>query len=256
MQRGQRIRGRRFVAAAVVVAMLGGVVGFVPGSAGAEPAEDPVVIVAGTFSPAFANEPLRWRLEADGYDAYIYELPGLGLGDIAETSAPLAGFVDQILADTGADRVDLIGHSQGGLVSRYYVKELGGAARVDSLISLGAPHYGTAIANIADVLGFGSCLGIVACEQMAMGSDFLADLNAGDDTIGSVEYTNLYTSYDELVRPVRNATLEDGATNVRVQSQCWFHFVEHLGLIFDGVVYSGIEDALEHRRIRLNCWAW
>ncbi len=163
--------------------------------------------------------------------------------------------MNQVLAQTGAQRVDLIGHSQGGLVLRYYIKYLGGAQKVDSAISLGAPHYGTILGNIGTILGFGSCLGVVACVQMGQGSAFLNDLNAGDDTIGNVQYTNLYTAYDELVRPIANATLKDGATNVKIQSQCWARVVGHLGLILDGTVYSGIEDALEHRSISLNCWA-
>lgn len=247
-------RRSKLAAVAVAIATLAGILTVLPGSADASD-KDPVIIVAGTFSPAFANEPLAARLRADGYRTYIYELPGLGLGDIAQTSKPLASFVDNVLAQTGVGRVDLIGHSQGGLVLRYYIKYLGGSQKVDSAISLGAPHYGTVVADIATILGFGSCLGIIACQQMAQGSAFLDELNAGDDTIGNVQYTNLYTAYDELVRPVGNATLRDGATNVKIQSQCWFRFVGHIGLILDGTVYSGIEDALEHRRISLDCWA-
>ena len=51
----------------------------------------------------------------------------------------------------GRDRrgqVDLVGHSEGGLVSRTYVKYEGGAAEADSLITLGTPNYGTAAANL------------------------------------------------------------------------------------------------------------
>jgi hypothetical protein len=123
------------------------------------------------------------------------------------------------------------------------------------MISLGAPHYGTYTANIVTFLGLGNCIGITACEQMSIGSSFLNNLTAGSDVIGSVKYTNFYTNYDELVRPVTNATLKDGATNVRIQSQCWFRVVGHLGLILDGTVYSGVQDALAKRSIGLNCWA-
>jgi triacylglycerol lipase len=90
---------------------------------------------------------------------------------------------------------------------------------------------------------------------MAVGSTFLANLNAGDDTIGAVRYTNLYTALDELVRPVGNAALRDGATNVLIQSQCPLRIVEHVGLALDGTVYSGIQDALAGTRITLNCLA-
>ena len=218
-------------------------------------AADPVIIVAGTFSPSLANEPLAARLRADGYRVWIFQLPSLGTGDIAASARSLDAFADSVRAQTGAAKVDLIGHSQGGLVARQYVKVNGGAAEVDSLVSLGAPHYGTYVANLVNFLGFGSCVGVVACQQMTTGSSFLNGLNAGDDTIGNVRYTNIYTAFDELVRPVTNATLQDGATNVKVQSKCWARTVGHLGLILDGTVYSGVRQALQGQSINLNCWA-
>jgi triacylglycerol esterase/lipase EstA (alpha/beta hydrolase family) len=246
---------RRFVAA--VLTILIGAIGLpaVGATAAGAAAKDPVIIVAGTLSPSIANEPLAARLRADGYQVWIYALPGAGLGDIGQTSQPLGALVDQVRAQTGAARVDLIGHSQGGLVARYYVKNLGGSAKVDRVISLGAPHYGTYAANIATFFGFGSCLGITACEQMSIGSSFLASLNAGPDVISPVRYTNIYTAYDELVRPVGNATLRDGATNVKVQDQCWLRVVGHLGLILDGTVYDGVRDALRNESVRMNCFA-
>lgn len=249
------MRHRRAAVAAVLVSIVLSV-GIVPvTSAGAAPAKDPVIIVAGTFSPSIANEPLAARLRADGYRVWIYQLPGLGTGDIGQTSQPLATLVDQVRLETGAAKVDLIGHSQGGLVARYYVKNLGGSATVDRVVSLGAPHYGTYIANFVAFFGLGNCIGIVACEQMAIGSAFLNDLNAGPDVIAPVKYTNIYTAFDELVRPVANATLRDGATSVKVQDQCFLRVVGHLGLILDGTVYDGVRDALRDEPVRMNCFA-
>jgi triacylglycerol lipase len=66
---------------------------------------------------------------------------------------------------------------------------------------------------------------------------------------------NYFTSLDELVRPVRNAELADGATNVLIQSQCPVRVVEHVGLALDGTVYSGIIQALDDKPIHLDCWA-
>jgi triacylglycerol esterase/lipase EstA (alpha/beta hydrolase family) len=226
-----------------------------PGDSAAADSPDPVVIVNGTFGPAFFYEPLAERLRHDDHQVFIFELTNLGTGDIAGTAQDLAAFVDDVRARTGAAKVDLVGHSQGGLVARQYVKFLGGDATVDSVVSIGAPHYGTAVANIADFFGGGNCLGIVACQQMAVGSDFVNALNDGDDTIGSVRYTNLYTSLDELVRPVDNAALQDGATNVRIQSQCPLRVVAHVGLALDGTVYSGIHDALAGQPVQLDCFA-
>lgn len=228
----------------------------VPSTAQAAPAADPVIIVAGTFSPKIANSPLAHRLRSDGYTAEIFQIPTLGMQDIDKSAQALDAFADQVRARTGAARVDLVGHSQGGLVARAYVKDFGGAAEVDSLIMLGTPNRGTRVANLAEVLGLGNCLAIVACQEMAAGSAWLDDLNAGDDTIGAVRYTTFRTTLDELVRPVDSATLYDGAVNVKIQSQCPLRLVEHIGLIFDGTVYSGIKQALQGRTdISLRCWA-
>jgi triacylglycerol esterase/lipase EstA (alpha/beta hydrolase family) len=255
------VRIKKLVASALVALLAATAVGAVGASPAAAATPDPVIIVAGTSAnqtlASVFYAPMAARLRANGYRVYIFGLPGGGLGDIAATSGSLNTFSDQVRAQTGAARVDLIGHSQGGLVGRYYIKNLGGSAEVDSMISLGAPHYGTSLANVARFLGLGNCLGVVACNQMAIGSSFLNSLNAGDDTIGNVRYTNLATKLDEVVTPYTTAFLaNDGNnTNVAVQSQCWARLVGHVTLATDGTVYSGILDALRKQPITLSCFA-
>jgi triacylglycerol esterase/lipase EstA (alpha/beta hydrolase family) len=223
------------------------------------PAKDPVVIVGGfltgqpiadIFYAGLAN-----RLRADGYQAFIFGPVDFGLADIRTSAASLNQFVDNVRATTGAAKVDLIGHSQGGLTSRYYIKSLGGSTEVDSMISLSSLHYGTAVANLGAFLLLGDCVGIAGCEQMRIGSSFLNQLNAGDDTIGNVAYTNIATIYDELVIPYTSGFLRNDGnnTNVTVQAQCPFKFVAHITVATDAAVYNGIADALRHEPIRLPC---
>ena len=253
-----RVRGVLAAAAAALSIVVG-----VPLAAPAEAqtARDPVIIVAGTFAgQPIANvfySTLAGRLRRDGYQPYIFGLPTSGTQDIARTAAALNTFADQVRAQTGATRVDLIGHSQGGLVSRHYVKFLGGSTEVDAVISLGAPHYGTAVANLAKLFGLGNCVGIVSCQQMAVGSTYLANLNAGDDTIGNVRYTNIVSLHDEVVIPHTTGWLANDGNNVnvRVQTPCFLRVVGHIGLATDGTVYSGIQDALANRAMSLNCFA-
>jgi triacylglycerol esterase/lipase EstA (alpha/beta hydrolase family) len=229
-----------------------------PASPSGSASGDPVIVVNGLFGVGLAYEPLVARLRADGYRVWDFELPTLGTQDIRLSAQALDAFADAVRAQTGAAKVDLVGHSEGGLVSRAYVKYYGGAAEVDSLVTLGTPNYGTVAANIARVFTLGTCAGITACEQMTIGSSFLAGLNAGDDSIGNVAYTNIATIWDELVQPYTNSFLNaaDGnVTNRTLQSQCFLRVVGHLGLIVDGAVYSGVEDALEKQPIRFNCFA-
>ncbi|MGY0007401.1 lipase family alpha/beta hydrolase, partial [Micromonospora sp. I033] len=216
---------------------------------------NPVIVVGGLIGISIAYEPIAARLRADGYRVSIYQLPNLGFGDIRESARALSSYVDQVRAATGAAKVDLVTHSEGGLVSRWYVKFLGGAGKVDHYVSLGSPQQGTYVANIINFLGLGSCAGIVACQQMSIGSSFLADLNGGDDTPGAVRWTTVRTWQDELVRPVDNATLADGATNVLVQAWCPLRIVGHLGLVLDGTTYTVVRQVLADAAIRPNCFA-
>ncbi|PSK62426.1 Extracellular esterase EstB [Micromonospora sp. MH33] len=216
---------------------------------------NPVIVVGGLIGISIAYEPIAARLRADGYRVSIYQLPNLGFGDIRESARALSSYVDQVRAVTGAAKVDLVTHSEGGLVSRWYVKFLGGADKVDRYVSLGSPQQGTYVANIVNFLGLGSCAGIVACQQMSIGSGFLADLNAGDDTPGTVRWTTVRTWQDELVRPVDNAALADGASNVLVQAWCPLRIVGHLGLVLDGTTYSVVRQVLAGATIRPNCFA-
>ena len=221
------------VAAASALAVLS-VGGGVPAHAAVK---DPVIVVNGLFGVGFAYEPLVARLRADGYRVWDFELPTLGTQDIRLSAQALDAFADAVRAQTGAAKVDLVGHSEGGLVSRAYVKNYGGAAEVDSLVTLGTPNYGTVAANIIRVFTLGTCVGITACQQMTIGSSFLADLNASDDSVGNVGYTNIATVMDELVQPYTNSFLNAAVgniTNRALQSQCFLRVVGHLWLIVDG----------------------
>lgn len=234
---------------------------FATGSSPAHAAsKDPVIVVPGfTTGPivSVGYYPLVERLRSQGYDVTLLVYPDYGLGDINANAQRLANTVNSVRSRTGAAKVDLVAHSMGGLVSRSYIKNLGGSGRVDSLVMMGTPNYGTNLAAVARFFFGGSCIGITACQQMSPGSSFLNSLNAGDDTIGSVRYTSIATKVDEIVFPYRTSFLaNDGnITNVAVQDQCFLRFPGHLGLILDGTTFDGVNDALKGQPVRMNCFA-
>lgn len=248
-------------AALCILPQLGAAAEAAPGAGAQASPSDPVILVEGTGSsdpllPILDLTLLTRRLQADGHQAFVFRLPGQGLGDIRDTSAALAPFVDQVLAETGATKVDLVGHSQGGIVSRYYIKFLGGSDKVDSLVSLAAPHHGSQLANLVMLHGVLDCLRFRFCQQVVTGSEFLRELNGDDDTFGDVHYTNLATALDLIVLPYTNSFQRSGgATNVTIQHQCPLRVVEHITLALDATTYSGIRDALAKRPITLDCLA-
>jgi triacylglycerol esterase/lipase EstA (alpha/beta hydrolase family) len=249
-----RLRPRLLAALVVLTLATGGLAGGAAPAASAATTRNPVLVTAGLSSPGFSVDLLAARLRADGWRVYTLDpLPGLGFGDIGASANAVATKVAAIRAETGAAKVDLVGHSEGGLVNRYFLRFLGGTSVVGRYVSLGTPQHGTALANLG--VFFANCFAVVACQQMAIGSSFLANLNSGDETPGSVAYTAIATAQDELVQPVSTAYLQDGATNVKVQSYCWLRVVGHLGLVIDGAVYGLVRSALKGGSIGTNCFA-
>jgi triacylglycerol lipase len=161
-------------------------------------------------------------------------------GPIEQSAGELRDFVDRVLAATRARKVSLVGHSQGGMMPRYYVKFLGGAGKVDDLIGLAPSNHGTSNPGALLLDGVGVCY---SCGQQATGSAFLTDLNAGDETPGNVSYTAIETRYDEVVIPYTSAFLS-GATNVLLQDRCPLDVAEHLGIIYDAVALRWVRNAL------------
>lgn len=226
---------------------------------------DPVVIVPGLFGngPGAAQVGyayLQARLVSAGFKVSVFAAPDYGTGDIHANAARLSAFVDDVLASTGATKVDLVAHSQGGVMSRDYIKYLGGSTKVDSLVMYGTPNYGTQVASLATQWGGGNCFAITGCAQQVIGSAYLNALNAGDDSIGDVRYTSIETQYDTVNTPYQNAFLNaaDGnITNVTVQQQCGAaRWADHFSVTYDPTVIDGVVDALNGGPVQMNCFAF
>ena len=203
----------------------------------------PVVLVHGTFG----DKTVSWnlispKLAQDGYCVFALDYGDRATGPIEQSAAELRDFVDEVLAHTGAKRVSLVGHSQGGMMPRYYIKFLGGAGKVDDLIGLAPSNHGTSNPGALFLDGIGVCY---SCGQQATGSAFLTNLNAGDETPGNVSYTVVETRYDEVVIPYTSAFLSgSNTTNVRLQDRCPLDAAEHLSIIYDPVAVRWVENAL------------
>jgi triacylglycerol esterase/lipase EstA (alpha/beta hydrolase family) len=174
------------------------------------------------------------------------------LGDIARSSEELSSFVNQVLAATGASQVDIVGHSQGGMMPRYYLKFDGGAAKVHTLVGLAPSNHGTTLEGLTTLLSFfpgGSAFvgtACPACEQQLAGSAFLASLNAGGETVPGVHYTVIESANDEVVTPYTSAFLSGpNVTNILLQSQCFLDQGEHLSMPYDHIADTDVLNALD-----------
>ncbi len=224
----------------------------------------PVILVHGTF----ANEAFSWQALSPMLANAGYCVFGLnygadaetlghfyGLAPIPQSAAQLGAFVTKVLAATGASQVDMVGHSQGGMMPRYYIDFLGGASKVHMLVGLAPSNHGTNADGITNLiaalmkLGFPSLsqLGCTACQEQVLGSSFLQQLNAGGDTVPGPKYVVIESKYDEVVTPYTGAFLSgpaDQVQNILLQNQCSTDYTEHIGIIYDPVALQDVMNAL------------
>ncbi|MFW0796789.1 alpha/beta fold hydrolase [Gordonia sp. CPCC 205515] len=211
----------------------------------------PVVLVNGTSGNMRANwDTLSPLLRNQGYCVYTFNTGGAPgspvqtIGPIQDSASALGRVVEDVVSATGAQQVDLVGHSQGGTIARYYTNKLGGAARVHELIGVAPGSHGVTASNLISLyrsLGlyplytvFVNAIGCASCEQQAQDSSFIADLNRGGDTVPGPHYTVIVSESDEFSTPYTDAFLDGPATtNIVVQDGCPANHVGHLQLVTD-----------------------
>jgi triacylglycerol lipase len=200
----------------------------------------PVLLVPGYGGSTASLQELAGRLTAAGRDATVVAVPGDGTGDLNLSADALAEAAEQAMDRTGADSVDVVGYSAGGLLARLWVAD-GGADEVRRVLTLGSPHHGTSLADLAGQVAPDRCP--EACRQMMPGSDLLRRLNTGDETPAGPTWVSIWTTQDETVTPPESARL-DGAVNLTVQSVCADAQVGHGGLPSTPLVMGMVEDLL------------
>ncbi|MGW7544354.1 esterase/lipase family protein [Streptomyces sp. NPDC054770] len=221
----------------------------------------PVILVHGTLGNSVDNWlSLAPYLEDRGYCVFSLDygqLTGVpvfyGLGPIDKSAEQLSAFVDKVLAATGAAKADLVGHSQGGMMPRYYLKFLGGAAKVNALVGLAPDNHGATISGLTNLLPyFPGASDLIKATTPGLadqipGSAFLTKLNAGGDTVSGVHYTVIATKYDEVATPWQSQYLSGSdVRNVLLQDLCSLDLSEHVAIgLFDRIAFHEVANALD-----------
>jgi triacylglycerol esterase/lipase EstA (alpha/beta hydrolase family) len=238
----------------------------------------------------FANENLSWQTLAPLLSDAGYCVFGLnygatsgshrhayGLDAIEHSAVQLETFIASVvLPDTvepegnaagyaaGARplQVDVVGHSQGGMMPRYLIDTtgsrsfpgLGHPALVHTLVGLAPSNHGSDGEGLVPVFArlfgnnvytFPASTGCPACRDQEAGSPFLRALNARPDAPG-VNYYVIETRHDRVVTPYTSAFLTStaNAQNVTLQDQCPTDVTDHIGILYDPVALGDVMEAL------------
>lgn len=220
--------------------------GATPGTPGTRPsplpgspaAERPVVLLHGFIDNRSVFVLLRRTLARHGR-RHLASLNYSPLTRDLRTAAELLGrHVEEVCARTGQREVDIVGHSLGGLIARYYVQRLGGDRRVRTLVTLGTPHGGTAVAPGAGIHPI--------VRQMRGGSALIEELRRPAPGCRT-RFVSFWSELDQVMVPVQTACVDHpdlDAVNVRVTG------IGHLALPVHPAVAAAVREALETQETR------
>jgi len=225
----------------------------------------PVILLNGTTGTQGVNWSVGAPVLANaGYKVFTFNygnttaepnFPIQAMGDIRKSGLELAAEVDRVLALTGAPKVILIGHSQGGgILPVYYVNELGGADKVSQVIGIAPSNHGTdfnqlnGLASIP-ILGplFVALSNAIApgLFQQALGSPFQHEVYGNGDTRPGVLYTTISSVNDEVVTPyTQQALTGPNVTNVVLQQRYPGLVLGHANIFTSPQAMAAVVDAL------------
>ncbi|WP_209719752.1 alpha/beta fold hydrolase [Marmoricola sp. OAE513] len=221
----------------------------------------PVVLLHGLSSSS-----QQWLLHGTtvakaGYCAFSLDYGANSTGangnaPVARSGEEIGRFIDRVLSETDASKVDLVGHSLGGFMALWVPKVAGYGDRVGTVVSLTPPTHGTTLFGalalaeraglrpvLTGLLGLGGCF---ACADLLAGSAATDRLTQGPIAQPGIRYVVIATRYDAIVTPASQGFIrEPGVENYYVQDKCPADPVGHFGIGFDTGVGSMILHGLD-----------
>jgi pimeloyl-ACP methyl ester carboxylesterase len=195
-------------------------------------AETPILLIHGIVDNHSIFTVMERALRRRGFRTLSVYDYGLLTRDIPQAAELLGEEIEKLAANSGYERVHVIGHSLGGLIARYYVQRLGGDAFVNTLVTLGTPHQGTKLAHAIPLLPL--------IRQLTPQSPVIREL-AEPATGCRTRFVAFHSDIDHVVGPSRNAMVlhpDLNARNIAVRG------VGHLSMPHNGRIAFDIASAL------------
>jgi Palmitoyl protein thioesterase len=201
----------------------------------------PVLLVHGLVDNRSIFAVMRRSLRRRGFASVCSWNYSPLLRDVAKAADDLGAHIERICAQTGHDKVHVVGHSLGGLIARHHVQRQGGDRRVDSLVTLGTPHGGSVLAH---------ALPTPLVRQLRPGSALLTEL-AEPVARCDTRITAVYSDLDQLVLPTSAGRCDHpdlDARNVLVRGVGHMSLPIHRGVLDEvALTLAGAGTAAPHR---------
>jgi triacylglycerol esterase/lipase EstA (alpha/beta hydrolase family) len=188
---------------------------------------NPVILLHG-----FAMNQTQWlwmgsRLARRGIGP-LYGTSYFSPQSVRRSGRHLRDFVERVCAREDVKKVDIVAHSLGGVVARYYIEQLGGDARVGRLVTIGSPHRGTVLGRFGPLLP--------SAREVADDSEFIAALGHPKP---DVKYTSVWSRADAVIIPADSSSIAPAGED-RV-----FDDIGHLTLLLSPRVIDCVAERLK-----------
>jgi triacylglycerol esterase/lipase EstA (alpha/beta hydrolase family) len=194
----------------------------------------PVMLVHGYGANSASMMFLHWMLLKLGWpNVFVisYTPPTANARGLARQ---VSDHAERIMKACEADRIDIVCHSMGGVLTRYALINLDLAGKVDVCVTLGSPHRGSRVAGLVPAMG--------SAAQMRHDSSFVREVAADGDTPGEVRFYSIWSEFDNFVLPERSALISGNAENLHVP----YH--GHCSLLYSPMVARQVDQCLRHGR--------
>ena len=198
----------------------------------------PVLLVHGIAHNASAFIQMKTKMQKRGW-LHVFTMNYSTINKkLTEMASELAWQVDKVIEVTKSSQIDIVAHSLGGIVSRYYLSSKMGKGKIKNLVTLGAPHKGTYLSPLLKTLAFNKNLS----SDLYIDSPLLKGLQQKtipkDSTI-----TSIYSKYDWTVWPQDNCFVEGSPSSAFKNIK--LDFVSHISLLYSSRVFQHIVTALK-----------
>jgi predicted esterase len=200
--------------------------------AGVDEAMTPILLVHGIIDNHSIFTVMGRALRRRGFHHLTSFDYGLFTSDIPQAAEQLGDAIEKLAANSGYQRIHVIGHSLGGLIARYYIQRRGGDQYVHTLVTLGTPHQGTALAQSLPM--------VPLLRQLTPQSPLIRELAEPAATC-QTRFLAFHSDLDHVVGPSRNAMLIHPDLNTR---NIAVHGVGHLSMPHNGRIAFQIAAAL------------
>ena len=198
----------------------------------------PVLLVHGIAHNASAFIRMKTKMQKRGW-LHVFTMNYSTINKkLIEMVDELSWQVDKVLEVTKAPQIDIVAHSLGGIVSRYYMSSNLGKGKVKNLVTLGAPHKGTYLSPLLRTLALNKNLS----KDLYTNSSFLKDMQQKTLPKNST-ITSIYSKYDWTVWPQDNCFVEGSPSSVFKNIKV--DFVSHISLLYNSRVFQHIVSALK-----------